>query len=134
MADSLANSKLVRVRALRAQAADLLAQGLPPRRAARTLVELHGCSRQTANRYIASVLLELQRDSLAEPMAAKRARMVAALEHIHGQALAAERTWPANGEPVTVPAPDLRSALGALQQLAVIQGLVGKPDDREPGK
>lgn len=129
----MARSSFARVRALRAEAADLLARGLRPRLVSSALIERHGLGRRQADRYVASVLIELQRDSVEEPMSAKRARMVAMLERVHTLALDAKRTYQSrDGEVIEVPAPDLRSALGALSQLADVEGLLADPN--QPGR
>lgn len=106
-----------------------LAEGMSPRRAARQAQQPPpaglGLQRVTANRYVAAALLRLQRDSTAEPLESKRARIVAMIHENIRAAKANVRTWVTEGGEVSQPAPDYKAINGALALLAEIEGVKG---------
>ncbi len=107
----------------------LLANGVPPREVARRIAERHGLGKRAANRYVASALLVLQSDQDAEPIASKRARILARYERLYRAAMKRKRSvtyWVGDGvqEVEHVEDPDVKTAGQMLGAIAMIQGVV----------
>lgn len=107
-----------------ARVEEWLACGKTPRQAAELAESQLDVARDTANRYVATVLHRLHEDGAHEPQESKRARIIGMLHAQIDRALSNQRMSEHDGATIWYKSPDLKAANQAIQLLAVIEGVM----------